>query len=100
MRQSHNLTGAIKSHSLIQRTVSASHRGQRYVPALRPLFASATPSATRSIITRQLGQVTWPTGNVWLLIDCSGMVRIPNIWMVDKTRMDDHLRERQNQTGD
>src|SRR5258705_11346132 len=51
-------------HCLIQRVVSASHRGQRYVPALSPVPASAFPSAMRSIISKQLGQVTWPMGSV------------------------------------
>src|SRR5260370_26524911 len=52
------------NHRLIQRVVSASHRGQRYVPALRPVPASAFPVALRSMISKQLGQVTCPMGSV------------------------------------
>src|SRR5258705_13491251 len=53
-----------KHHCLIQRVVSASHRGERYFPALSPMPASAFPSAIRSIISKQLGHITCPLVSV------------------------------------
>jgi hypothetical protein len=53
---------ACRLHKTIQRLVSASHRGQRYMASRSVVLSSAPLSEIRGIATRQLGHVTTPTG--------------------------------------